>query len=38
MNPDKLIEFGNNGYNYVKQYFSRDIIANEFWEFLNENK
>ena len=37
-NPDKLIEFGNNGYNYVKQYFSRDIIANEFWEFLNENK
>ncbi|MEI6821074.1 MAG: glycosyltransferase family 4 protein [Bacteroidota bacterium] len=37
-NPDKLIELGNNGYDYVKQYFSRDIIAHEFWEFLNENK
>jgi glycosyltransferase involved in cell wall biosynthesis len=33
----QLSEYGNNGYLYVKQYFSRDIIANELWRFLNDN-
>jgi glycosyltransferase involved in cell wall biosynthesis len=36
-NRNQLSEFGNNGYLYVKQYFSRDIIANELWDFLNDN-
>jgi glycosyltransferase involved in cell wall biosynthesis len=36
-NRNQLKEFGNNGYLFVKQYFSRDVIANDLWKFLNDN-
>jgi glycosyltransferase involved in cell wall biosynthesis len=36
-NRNQLNEFGNNGYLFVKQYFSRDVIANDLWKFLNDN-
>ena len=37
-NRNKLKELGENGYKYVERNFTRDKIANEFWEFINENK
>lgn len=36
-NKNQLLEFGNNGYIYVKEKFTRDKIAANFWAFLNEN-
>jgi hypothetical protein len=27
---------GNNGFNFVKEKFTRDIIADKFWKFLTE--
>ncbi len=36
-NKIKMTELGENGFNFVKEYFSRDKIANEFWTFLVEN-
>lgn len=35
-NPELRNSLGNNGFNYVKQNFSRDLIADKFWKFLNE--
>ncbi|MFN5416167.1 MAG: glycosyltransferase family 4 protein [Flavobacteriia bacterium] len=35
--PKLMTELGENGLNYVRDNFSRDKIANEFWEFLQEN-
>ncbi len=37
-NKNELITFGENGYRYVEQKFTRDKIATEFWNFINENK
>lgn len=34
----ELIQFGENGYQYVNENFTRDKIADEFWNFLNQNK
>lgn len=33
-----LYQLGENGYKYVEQKFTRDKIANEFWNFINQNK
>lgn len=35
---ENLAEFGNNGYNYVKLKFTRDLIAENFWNFLIQNQ
>jgi glycosyltransferase involved in cell wall biosynthesis len=35
--PEKIREMGNNGFDYVKRNFTRDKIANEFWDFLHLN-
>lgn len=35
--PEQLEVLGNNGYDYVKENFSRDMIASAFWNFLNGN-
>jgi glycosyltransferase involved in cell wall biosynthesis len=32
-----LKQLGENGYKYVEQNFTRDKIANEFWDFINQN-
>ena len=37
-NRNILEQLGENGYKYVQQKFTRDKIANEFWEFINKNK
>jgi len=34
-NRTKLNQMGENGYQYVKRKFTRDIIADEFWKTLN---
>ena len=36
--PDLLEELGENGFKYVEQKFTRDKIANEFWNFIIENQ
>jgi glycosyltransferase involved in cell wall biosynthesis len=36
-NRTKLKQFGENGYSFVEQKFTRDIIANEFLNFINLN-
>lgn len=36
--PDILKQLGENGYKYVEQKFTRDKIANEFWDFIHVNK
>lgn len=35
---DSLKQMGENGFKYVERKFTRDKIANEFWNFINENK
>ena len=35
-NPELLLAMGNNGYNYVKEHFTRDDIATKFWNYLIE--
>jgi glycosyltransferase involved in cell wall biosynthesis len=35
---DLLKQMGENGFKYVERKFTRDKIANEFWDFMNENK
>ncbi len=37
-NRDTLKQLGENGFKYVEQKFTRDKIADEFWNFINENK
>ncbi len=37
-NQTMLIQLGENGYKYVEQNFTRDKIANDFWNFIKENK
>jgi glycosyltransferase involved in cell wall biosynthesis len=37
-NRCNLKQLGENGYQYVEKKFTRDKIANEFWEFINSNK
>ena len=37
-NRNILEQLGENGYKYVERKFTRDKIANEFWEFINKNK
>jgi len=37
-NRNELDQLGENGYKYVEKKFTRDRIANNFWEFLNQNK
>lgn len=37
-NRNELDQLGENGYKYVEKKFTRDLIANNFWEFLNQNK
>lgn len=37
-NRDTLKQLGENGFNYVERKFTRDKIANEFWDFINKNK
>jgi glycosyltransferase involved in cell wall biosynthesis len=37
-NRTELSLLGENGFNYVKQKFTRDKIAAEFWTFINNNK
>lgn len=37
-NGNELKQLGENGYKYVEQKFTRDKIATEFWDFLNQNK
>lgn len=37
-NRTTLKQLGENGYTYVEQKFTRDKIANEFWDFINVNK
>ncbi len=37
-NRSKLSELGENGFRYVESKFTRDKIANEFWEFILKNK
>jgi glycosyltransferase involved in cell wall biosynthesis len=37
-NSSILEQLGENGYRYVQQKFTRDKIANEFWDFINKNK
>ncbi len=37
-NQNTLKQLGENGYQYVEKKFTRDKIANEFWEFINSNK
>lgn len=36
-NKHLLRSYGENGYNYVKQKFTRDIIAEKFWNYLNQH-
>ncbi len=36
-NKNQLLDLGNNGYIYVKEKFTRDKIAANFWAFLNKN-
>ncbi len=36
-NKPALLEMGENGYQYVKKKFTRDSIADEFWQFLNQS-
>jgi glycosyltransferase involved in cell wall biosynthesis len=36
-NRDELKQLGENGYKYVEQKFTRDKIANEFWDFIKKN-
>ncbi|MBA3705549.1 MAG: glycosyltransferase family 4 protein [Bacteroidetes bacterium] len=36
-NSAYLKQLGENGFNYVKQKFTRDQIANNFWDFINSN-
>jgi glycosyltransferase involved in cell wall biosynthesis len=36
-NRSKLSELGENGFRYVESKFTRDKIANEFWEFILKN-
>jgi len=35
-NRDKLIEFGNNGRNYVNDFFNRDKLAKSFFNELQK--
>jgi len=37
-NRTTLGQLGENGFTYVERKFTRDKIANEFWDFINENK
>ena len=37
-NKNLAAQLGENGYKYVEQNFSRDKIANEFWNLINETK
>lgn len=37
-NRDQLKQMGENGYKYVQEKFTRDLIAENFWNFINENK
>jgi glycosyltransferase involved in cell wall biosynthesis len=37
-NKEQLKVFGQNGFDYVQKNFTRDKIAQQFWEFINENK
>jgi glycosyltransferase involved in cell wall biosynthesis len=37
-NKEQLKVFGENGFDYVQKNFTRDKIAQQFWEFINLNK
>lgn len=37
-NKAELTQLGENGYNYVNRNFTRDKIANDFFNFLDQNK
>lgn len=37
-NRNTIKQLGENGYTYVEQKFTRDKIANEFWDFILMNK
>ena len=37
-NRDLLKKLGENGYHYVESKFTRDKIANEFWNYIVQNK
>lgn len=37
-NKEQLKVFGQNGFDYVQKNFTRDKIAQQFWEFINLNK
>ncbi|MFN0212925.1 MAG: glycosyltransferase family 4 protein [Saprospiraceae bacterium] len=36
--PESLLEKGGNGYQYVRQHFDRQQIAEDLWRFLNDYK